>query len=218
MPAVFKRKAVVNKLFTVSFDGTSRYWLLKPCTLSNRTEKAHGIWFKDVSSERTGSMLRWDSKFCSRACNCTLLWWYCSCRQWWISGFSWEINGEKPEIHFVHCCANVPDITVSRLAASGRSACIFLSVPCRLSIWKILGKANLCYFTEATLQKENCHELQHCDSDFNHKLIIWEHRIDKTEFAWNCNLHAKAWEQIMQIKQKDKLFSDSLSSAWSLPQ
>lgn len=117
-------------------------------------------------------MLREDSKFCSRAYDCTLLWWHCSCSQGWISGFRWEINGDKPEIHSVHCCANVPNVTVSRLPASGRGACISLTIPCRLPVWKILSKANLCCFTEATMQNENCHELQHCVSDFNHKLII----------------------------------------------
>lgn len=172
MLAVFKGQTILNKLSTVSFDETCRYWLLKLCSLSNRTEKAGGTWFRDGSSERTGSMLREDSKFCSRAYDCTLLWQHGSCSWGWIRGFRWEINGEKPEIHFVRCCANVPNVTVSRLPASGRGACIFLSVPCRLPIWKILSKANLCHFTEATVQNENCHELQHCASDFSHKLII----------------------------------------------
>lgn len=80
----------------------------------------------------------------------------------WISGFRWEINGEKLEIHFVHCCANVPNVTVSWLAASRRDACSFL---CRLPVLKILNQANPCCFTEATKQNENCHELWHCDSD-----------------------------------------------------
>lgn len=134
--------------------------------------------FKGVSSERTGSMLREDSKFCSRACNCSLLWWHCSCSWEWISGFRWKINGEKAEIHFVRCCAKHHSLLVVCLR---EGHCIFLSVSSRLLIWKILSKAN-CYLTEGTMQNENCHELQHCDSVFHHKLIIFDNYLRIWEY------------------------------------
>lgn len=75
----------------------------------------------------------------------------------------------------VHCCVNAPvSLSPSWLPQGGTHA-FFYQFP----VDSQFGR----YSAEATMQNENCHELQHCDSDFNHKLITSFENTVKTEFA-----------------------------------